>query len=238
MRRTRSANLAVCAKDQNFRERIRSQAIRTINAHAGRFAGGIEALERSGAINVRAHAAHHVMHHRPHRDQFLHRIDIFIAQAKFAHERQLAIDQFFAKMAQVKMYHRPVRPIYGAAFLHFSDVCLRQPVARAQLHVAQYRLGLRRPQVVILKIAIAIFVDEVPTFGPCRLGDQNSGERQPGRVILHKLHVLERSAGAIGERHAVAGLDGGVSGVGEDAAASAGAQNHSFREDGLDSPRH
>ena len=178
------------------------------------------------------------MHHRPHRNQFLHRIDIFIAQAKLAHERQLGVDQFFAQMAQIEMHHRPVRPIYRAPFLHFSDVCLRQPVAWPQFHVAQHRLGLRRAQVVILKIAIAIFVDEVPTLGARRFRDQNSGERQPGRVILHKLHVLERSAGAIGERHAVAGLDGGVSGVGEDAAASAGAQNHSFREDGLDSPSH
>src|SRR4029450_9463862 len=39
--------------------------------------------------------------------------------------------------------------------------------------------------------------------------DQDAGERQAGRVVLDELHVLERRAGPVGQRHPVAGLDRG-----------------------------
>ena len=167
------------------------------------------------------------MHHRPHRNQFLHRINIFIAQAKLAHERQLAIDQSFAQMAQIEMHHRPVRPIYRAAFLHFSDVCLRQPVARPQFHGFLLRmLGVvdveRLAEVVVLQITVAVLVDQDAALAAGRLGDQDAGAGQSRRMILDELHILQRRARAISQGHAVASLDGGVGSERENAAAAAG----------------
>ena len=57
-------------------------------------------------------------------------------------------------------------------------------------------------------------------------------------MVLDELHVLERSARAIGQRHSVAGLDAGVRREGKHAAAAAGAQDDRARRDRLHAPGH
>src|SRR5258706_5320257 len=52
-------------------------------------------------------------------------------------------------------------------------------------------------------------------------------------MVLDELHVLQRGARPISERHAVAGLDVSVRREGEDAAAAARAQDYGFRGDRL-----
>ena len=49
---------------------------------------------------------------------------------------------------------------------------------------------------------------------------------------------LSGAPGAVGQGHAVAGLDGGVGGEGEDPAAAARAEDDRLGGDGLDPPRH
>ena len=66
----------------------------------------------------------------------------------------------------------------------------------------------------------------------------STGERQAGGVILDELHVLERRPGPVGQGHAVAVLDVGVGGEGEDPAASARGEDDRFRGDGLHLARH
>ena len=56
-------------------------------------------------------------------------------------------------------------------------------------------------------------------------------------MVLDELHVLERRAGAVGQRHAVAVLDGGVGGKREHPAAAAGAEDDGARGDRLDRAR-
>ncbi len=50
-------------------------------------------------------------------------------------------------------------------------------------------------------------------------------------MILDELHVLERHPGAVGQCHAVAGLDRRVGGEREDAAGTAGRHDHSLAAD-------
>ena len=50
-------------------------------------------------------------------------------------------------------------------------------------------------------------------------------------MVLHELHVLQRDAGAVGQRHAVAGLDVAVRREREDLAGAAGGQDHRAAED-------
>ena len=57
-------------------------------------------------------------------------------------------------------------------------------------------------------------------------------------MVLDKLHVLQWSARAIGEPHAVAGLDAGVGGEGKNAAAATGAKDDGFGGDGLNLAGH
>ena len=56
-------------------------------------------------------------------------------------------------------------------------------------------------------------------------------------MVLNELHVLERHARAVGQRHAVAGFDAGVGGEGKNLTAAAGTENHGFRQEGVDLPR-
>src|SRR5947208_16750674 len=72
---------------------------------------------------------------------------------------------------------------------------LRQPIARPQLHRSQ--LGMLRivhierlAQVVVLQIAVAVFVDQDPPFATSRLGNEDAGAGQAGRMVLDELHVL------------------------------------------------
>ncbi len=55
-------------------------------------------------------------------------------------------------------------------------------------------VGLGLAEVVVLQVAVAILVEQPAALGPGRLGDEDAGERQAGRVVLDELHVLERRA--------------------------------------------
>ena len=57
-------------------------------------------------------------------------------------------------------------------------------------------------------------------------------------MVLHELHVLQRSTGAIGQRHAIAILDVGVRCERENTPAAARAKDDGVRGDGLDLSRH
>ena len=48
-------------------------------------------------------------------------------------------------------------------------------------------------------------------------------------MVLHKLHVGQRRAGPVGQRHAIARADHRVGGEGEDAARAARGQDHRLR---------
>ena len=90
------------------------------------------------------HAAHHVVDHRPHRDQLPHRVDVLVLQAQLAHERDLGVDDLLAEVAQVEVDHRAVRRVDGPPLLHFLHEGLREAVAGSQFHAAQHRFRIRR----------------------------------------------------------------------------------------------
>ena len=57
-------------------------------------------------------------------------------------------------------------------------------------------------------------------------------------MVLHELHVFERSAGAQGQGHTIAILDVGVGGEREDSPAASSAKDYRLRQNGLDFSRH
>src|SRR5438132_7020252 len=91
------------------------------------------------------------MNDRPHRYEFLNRIDILVLQAQLAHKRQPTVDHFFAHVAKIKMDNRSVWSFRRAALLHLFDEGLGETIAGAEFHVSQYGLVRRRAEVVILK---------------------------------------------------------------------------------------
>jgi hypothetical protein len=77
--------------------------------------------------------------------------------------------------------------------------------------------GVSGPHAVVLQEAAAVLVQQHAALAAAGLGEQRAGAGQAGRVVLHELHVLQRHAGAVGERHAVARLDRAVGGERENA---------------------
>src|SRR5262245_45708982 len=119
-------------------------------------------------------STHHVVDDGPHRDQLSNRIDALVFQAQLAHEWQPRIDDLFAKMAQVEVHYLAVRSLDGAALFQFTDESLAETVARPEFHASQNRLRSGGPQVVVLEIAVAVFVDHVSTLSARRFGNQDS----------------------------------------------------------------
>src|SRR2546426_4440292 len=129
-----------------------------------------------------------------------------------------------------------VRAFERAPLLLLLDERLREPIARAELHGAQHRLGLGLSEVVVLKEAVAVLVEEPAALRAGGLGDQDPGEGQAGGMVLDELHVFERRARAIRQGHAVAVLDVGVGREGKDLAAAARAEDDGLGRDDLDLP--
>src|SRR3974390_810665 len=90
--------------------------------------------KRGCAVNVRVHAAHHVMHHGANRNQFFDRVDIFIFQTEFANKGDFEVDQFLAEMPQVEVHEIAIRALQGSSHLCFLDESLRKAVPRPKFH--------------------------------------------------------------------------------------------------------
>ena len=135
-------------------------------------------------------------------------------------------------MAQIEQHRVALRRGDGAALALLVPERLAQAVARPKLHVFVARLGLGRPQPVILQIALAVLVEQESAFAAARLGDQNAGAGQAGRMILNELHVAQRHAVPIGQRHAVAGDDAAIGVLSEHAAGAAGGDHDGAGMDG------
>ena len=105
----------------------------------------------------------------------------------------------------------------ATAFLDLLVHGARHEVARRQVFQGR-RIALHE--------ALAVAVEQDGAFAAAAFGQQHAGAGHAGRVELPELHVLQRNAGARGHAQAVAGVDEGVGGGGEDAAGAAGGQQH------------
>jgi hypothetical protein len=74
--------------------------------------------------------------------------------------------------------------------------------------------------------------------GACCFGDQDAGEWQTGRMILDKLHVLQRRTCAIRKSHSIAIANIRVGGKRKNSAATPGTENHGLCLDCLDPSSH
>src|SRR5262245_32834239 len=138
-------------------------------------------------------------------------------------------------MTQIEMHVMAVGALKRAAFGQLLHMTTRKNVAGTQFHLAMGGLISRRPEAVVLKVAVAVFVFQPSTFAPRGLRNQNAGAWQARGMVLNKLHVFQRDACAIGRRHSIPGIDRGVGGEREDTTAASRAEDHSFADDRFDS---
>ncbi len=205
------------AEHQAFGKRVRPQSVAAVQPDVGALAGRVEAEHRRRARDIGVDSTHHVVLHRAHGDRVLDDVDADELAAELAHERELAVDHVLAEVPYIQVHVLAVRPFESAPLFELGHHRPRDDVARAELHLVRH---------VALEEALAQVVQQVASLSPDRLGDQDAGERQPGRMELHHLHVFEADPRAVGERHAVARADVAVGGEGIDAAHAAGREDH------------
>src|SRR5207237_10843287 len=105
------------------------------------------------------------MNDRPHRYEFLNRIDILVLQAQLAHKRQPPVDHVFAHVAKIKMDDWSVWSFRRAALLHLFDDGLGKTTAGTEFHVAQHRLVRWRAEVVVLEVTAPVLTEQMPAVG-------------------------------------------------------------------------
>ena len=103
------------AEHQQLGQRVRPEPVGAVDADTRRFPGRKQAGQRRGAVDIGVHAAHHVVHDRPDRNQLFHRIEILVLQAQLAHERNLGVDLLFPEMAQIQVHDVAVRRLNRTA---------------------------------------------------------------------------------------------------------------------------
>ncbi len=128
----------------------------------------------------------------------------------------------------------PVGTLERAPLLVLLHVAAGEDIARAQLHLAVDRFISWGPEAVVLEVPVAVLVLEVAALSPRGLGDENAGAGKPCRMVLHELHVLQRGAGPVGQRHAIARLDRSVGRELKYAPSATGADDDRLGRDGPD----
>src|SRR6266550_2475372 len=210
------------AEDQALRQRVGAETIAPVQTDVRALSGCIEAEDRRHARDVRVDATHHVVLDGADGDRVLDDVDADELATELAHEGQLAVDHLFAEVADIEVHVLAVWAVESATGFEFGDHRAGDDVARPELHLVWH---------VALEEALAFVVEQIASLSPHGLRDQDAREGQASGMELDHLHVLEADAGAVGERHPVAGTDVAVRGEGVDAAESAGREDHRLRGD-------
>ena len=212
------------AEDEQIRERVPAEPVRTV--HAGRhLARGIQARHRrGGSVRVDADASHDVVKRRTDLHRLLCNVDVGELLELVVHRRQPAADVVGGPARRDVEEHTAV--LGPASRLHFCIDRARDLVAREQVGRAPVVLLVRVPAVgfglvvgrlaleelrdVIEHEALALGVLQRPAVAAHALGDEDAAHRRrpdhPGRVELDELHVDQVGARPEREGLAVAGV--------------------------------
>ena len=188
------------AEDVDVEQRVRAQAVRAVHGDARDLTGRVEALDDVGrvaqhlALDVRRDAAHGVVRGGVHRDGLGVRLDAQVRARELGDVRELGVDVRGLQVRQVEQHVVLVR----ARATSLTDLVGHRPgddVARRQV------LDRRG---VPLHETLAVGVAQDATLTARGLRQQDAQAREACRVELEELHVLERDAAAVRQRHAVA----------------------------------
>ena len=192
-----------------------------MHAHAGALAGGVQAghdirvVAQHLGVVVGRDAAHRVVRGRQHRHRLGVRLDAEVGARELGDVGQLLVDDRGLEVGDVEVEVVVVRA-GAAALADLERHRAGDDVARREV------LQGRR---VALHEALAAGVAQDRALAACGLGQQDAEAREPGRVELEELHVLERQALAPDDADAVTGEGVRVGGGLEDLAEAAGRED-------------
>ena len=205
---------------QGFQQGVRCQAVGTVQAGAGAFAGSVQVLDAGAGVAVHHDAAAAVMRHRDYRQQVFGDVDAD-GEAFGVNSGEMVEDLFFGDRAAIQEH------MVVAGDFHFV-------VDSAGYHIAGSQFQTR---VVAVHEVVA---PDGAEFGACAsYGFRNqeagllAGIVEAGRMELDEFHVRDLAFGPVNHRHAVAGGYYRVGGVGVDVAVAAGGQHRGLGQDGL-----
>lgn len=198
------------AIDEAFEQGITGEAIGSMDAGAGDFAGGVEAGDGGLSIQTGGDAAHGVVGGGEDGAGLAVEVDA-VSEAGGVDARETIFDEIGAAAGEVE------EDVGGAVAFHFGDDGAGDDVARGEVAEG----------VVAFHEAFAAEVEEAGAFTAEGFGEEEAGRAgdvEGGGVELDEFEVADGGAGAPGHGDAVAGGDIGISGVLEDAAETAGSE--------------
>src|SRR3954464_12450668 len=226
------------AKNQQVRQRVAAQSVRTVQSRAT-FSGGEESGQRRHlGITIDANAAHHVMRRRADFHRLLGDVDVRQLLELVVHARKFFADMLFA-IGELAAYPRDVEKHSSVraapAFAHFFHDRARDVIPGEQLGRATrilVALGVSPAFFFVVRSLVSIvlgnvgeyesatfLVDENPAFAAHAFSDQNTAHtRWPHhsrRVELNEFHVLQSGARIVRKRVPVAGVFPAVAGDAE-----------------------
>ena len=187
------------AEDESLEQAVRRQAVGAMHAVGGHLAAGVQAGHAGAPVDIRVHAADHVVRRGRHGDAVARGVDVEARQ----HARQAREALHEAPRREVPAIEEDVA---AAGAGQVPDDGLAHDVARRQL--------CHRMQA--LHEALAALVDEVRALAADGLADEHAagaGHVERGGVELEELEVGELRARAPRHGQAVAGGDLRVGGL-------------------------
>ena len=221
------------AEDDEVDQRVGAEPVGAVDGDAGRFAGGVEAVDHLGgwvaddlAVDVRRQAAHRVVGGGLNRHWLGLRLDSEVSPGEIGHVWEFGVDYLRRQVREVEV--DVVLAVDAAALLDLF-------VDEAGDHVARGQVLQRRR--VALGKGFAGAVAEDAAFAAGGFGEEDAQLVQPRRMELVELHVHQRDALAVGEGHAVSRAGQGVRGDLEDPAEAAGGDQDGLGVEGIDLSR-
>ncbi|SMR98789.1 hypothetical protein VIM7927_00001 [Vibrio mangrovi] len=201
-----------------------------MQTNRGAFTNGKQPLNPGFTLRIGFDTTHGVVNGRTDWDRLFDRIDVDIGFSQLTDKRQALMEVICSQMTQIQMNDITQRMFDGVAFLLLVPECLRNLVTRAKFHIFVLWLTDRcfRSHAVVLKITVAVFIDDNTAFATTAFGHQNTGAGQAGRVVLDKLHIPERNTVAIRHCHPVTGHNAAVGVTVIDTSGTTGGENHGF----------
>src|SRR5690606_37190595 len=221
----RTAETSGAAKDDEIKQRVGAETVRTVHRNATGLSDCHQAMDnfvlssldkgQDLPVNVRGNAAHVVVAGRDDRNRLLRYVYAGKYLRGFGDAGQARVQDVRIQMLQMQIDVILLRSD-PATFVDFHGHGAAYHIAAGKI------LGVRG---VALHEALTFGIGQVTTFAARAFRDQAAGPVDASRVELYELHVLQ---GEAGPRHhattvAAAGMGGGAGEVG--AAIAAGRQN-------------
>src|SRR5579884_3542607 len=220
---------SAAAKHDQVYQRVCAEAIGSVYGDACDLACRVEAGQRRplriddhAAIVIGRSAAHRVVRGRLNWYRLIDRLDAQVVTGEVGDVGQLFGNNLRTQVAQVEI--DIVLAVYAVAFVNLLENAARDDIAWREVFKGGHVLGHK---------VFALAVEQLRAFATSALAEQHADFIQAGGMELVHLHVFQRNAAPVGNRHPVARAGKGVAGDFPGASIAAGGKHDGLRVEGV-----